>query len=331
MTRRMSPQKLDLNLLKVFRAVYETGQTRAAANALGLTQPAVSQALGRLRAIVGDPLFVATRSGMEATARAHELARPLMRALDDIFAAIERAPLFDPATAKRRFRLGMLDYGVIALAPAIALEISRRAPGIVLEITHVNASVAPQLLMSGQIDLATGPFRNLQSYFIQRPLFQDVFAVVARKGHPRLRGGLDIQAFTTLGHVEISYATAENDIIDRSLRGAALARHRAIVTPHFIGAFHIVGGSDLIAVAPRRLAEHYRDVCALELHVPPLELPALEISSVVHRRNEADMGLAWLLRVIETAARGPLSPAVGKQEPQRQNGSGRRLQRGPSA
>lgn len=298
----LAPGRVDLNLLKVFRAVYETGQTTAAAQALGLTQPAVSQALGRLRALAGDPLFVATRSGMEPTARAHELARPVLRALDDIFGAFERAPGFNPATARRRFRIGMLDYGVMALAPAIAREISAGAPGIVLDISHTPASAAPQLLLADQLDLATGPFETLQNYFIRRPMFEDSFCVAARKKHPRLRKGLDLELFATLGHVDVSYATTESDRIDKLLRQRQLARTRSITTAHFVGALHIVGSSDLISVAPRRLAQVYRDVCGLELHEPPLPLPPLRISSAIHRRNEADEGLAWLHGVIARAA-----------------------------
>lgn len=306
---RIAPHKLDLNLLKVFRAVYETGQTTAAAERLGLTQPAISQALGRLRGLAGDPLFVASRAGMEPTARAHEMARPVARALDDIFTAVERSPRFDPVSAQRRFRIGMLDYGVAALAPAIAREISQRAPGIALDITHVPASAATQLLASEQLDLATGPFQSLQKYFMKRRLFRDDFTVIARKGHPRLRKGLDLAAFAALGHVEVSYATTESDMVDKLLRGKSLSRNRAITTPHFVGAFHIVGGSDLIAVVPRRLAELYRSTCGLELYAPPLDLPALEISSVIHRRNEADEGLAWLQKIIAGSAQRPLSPA----------------------
>lgn len=301
----LSPGRVDLNLMKVFRAVYETGQTTAAAQALGLTQPAISQALGRLRTLTGDPLFVATRAGMEPTARAHELARPVLRALDDIFGAIERGPAFNPATARRRFRVGMLDYGVMALAPAIAREISQKAPGIALDISHAPASAAPQMLLADQLDLATGPFENLQNVFIRRPLFDDAFCVAARKGHPRLRRGLDLDLFAALGHVDVSYATAESDRIDKLLRQRQLLRTRSITTAHFVGALHIVGGSDLISVAPRRLAMVYRDVCGLELHAPPLDLPPLRISSAIHRRNETDEGLAWLHGIIAKAA--PLS------------------------
>ena len=129
-----------------FKAVYELGQTTAAAEYLGLTQPAVSQALRRLRELTGDPLFVPSRSGMLPTPRASELSVPVNSALAAIQRALERNPDFQPATARRRFRLGMLDYGIMVLAPSVAGVISQHAPGIVVDIMHVPSANAHQIL-----------------------------------------------------------------------------------------------------------------------------------------------------------------------------------------
>lgn len=291
-------QRVDLNLLKVFRAVYELGQTTAAADRLGLTQPAVSQALKRLREIVGDPLFVPGNAGMQPTARAMDLAGPIGEALGAIERALLQTPRFDVATARRRFRLGMLDYGVLALAPGVAGEISRHAPGIAVEISHVPSDSAARLLQDEQVDLVTGPFARTPASLERTPLFSDDYVLIARRGHPALRRGAAAALASDAPHVDVAFDTSGGGGIDAALQGIGLHRRKAMQVPLFGGACFIVGASDFLAIVPRRFAEIHAQLCNLQTADMPAGFPKLEICALVHRRNAGDGGLTWLRELL---------------------------------
>ncbi|MCC2097057.1 MAG: LysR family transcriptional regulator [Hyphomicrobiales bacterium] len=295
--------KIDLNLLKVFKAVYELGQTTAAAEYLGLTQPAVSQALRRLRELTGDPLFVPSRSGMLPTPRASELSVPVNSALAAIQRALERNPDFQPATARRRFRLGMLDYGIMVLAPSVAGVISQHAPGIVVDIMHVPSANAHQMLLDDQIDLVTGPFNRCPAALERTHLFSDAYVVIVRKGHPAAQSGMNLSLLSEIAHVEVTHEKGEGGGIDAALHGLGVRRKKAMRVPVFAGACFIAGKSDMAAIVPRRVALAYAHLCNIELHDLPEDFPRLEISALVDRRNSGDNGLGWLRNIlIETAS-----------------------------
>src|SRR6059058_1511154 len=152
----MNVRDVDLNLLRVFEAVLrERGVTPAAAG-LGLTQPAVSNALARLRGLLGDPLFVRTPNGMDATPFARELAEPVRQALALLDAALAHGPGFDPASATRAFRFYMSDLGLIEFLPPLIERVEARAPGVRLEAVALDVEDIAGALASGTLDLAVG-------------------------------------------------------------------------------------------------------------------------------------------------------------------------------
>jgi DNA-binding transcriptional LysR family regulator len=295
--------KVDLNLLKVFKSVYELGQTTAAAEYLGLTQPAVSQALRRLRELTGDPLFVPGRAGMMPTARAEELAAPFGEALAAIQHALESNPDFRPATARRRFRLGMLDYGVMVLAPSVAAAISAKAPGVGVEIMHVPSSAAQAMLEEDRIDIVTGPFKRCPAPFERTMLFTDRYVLIARMGHPALLNGLTPAVLSGLAYVDVTYDTAEGGGVEGALLALGVRRRKAMQVPLFAGACFIASASDFVAVVPERLAQTYAAISDIGIHRLPQDFPLLEISALVHRRNSGDAGLRWLCGVLVEAAK----------------------------
>lgn len=301
---------LDLNLLKVFKAVMELRQTTAAASRLGLTQPAVSQALKRLRDSAGDPLFIAGRNGMEPTQRALDMAGPVNAALAQIAGAFQHAPDFDPRLSKRRFTLGMLDYGVMVFAPQLAGFLSEHAPGVRLDILHMASNAAPEMLEGGSADLATGPFANLPQRFQKTFLFADRFVAIARRKHPALQGGLTKEVFAGLAHLDVGYASEGAGALDHALRANAMERRVAMRVPHFTGAVYAVAASDMISVIPRRVAEAHRQVCDIDLFDIPFAMPPLEIYAAVHQRNTSDAGLRWLVKALAERAheRWPAAP-----------------------
>lgn len=295
--------RIDLNLLKVFRAVYDHRQTTAAAEFLGLTQPAVSQALKRLRELIGDPLFVPGAAGMQPTARAIELSGPIAEALAAIERALARSPQFDPATARRRFRLGMLDYGVMALAPRLAAVLSRDAPAITVDISHVPSDSAARLLLADHIDVVTGPFTRTPASLERTPLFSDDYVLIARRGHPALRGDLAAALSADTPYVDVAYDTSEGGGIDAALHSIGVRRRKAMQVPLFGGACFVSGASDFLAIVPRCFAQVHGDICGIGWRDLPKGFPKLEIAALVHRRNSADPGMRWLLAVLAAAAR----------------------------
>jgi DNA-binding transcriptional LysR family regulator len=286
--------RLDLNLLKLFKAVYDLRQTTAAADRLGLTQPAVSQGLKRLREHIGDPLFVPTRAGMDPTPRAREMAGPIADALAAIERTLERPPVFEPAAARRRFRLGMLDYGVMVLAPKLATEIAARAPGVNIDIEHVSSGAAAESLEAGRFDLVTGPFRAIPRTMSTTPLFKDRFVVISHRRHPGLAAGLTRKHLITSAYVDVPFEASAKRGIDAVLAAAGASRRKAMTVPTFSGACFVVASSPLLAIVPERIANAHREICDLDIHPMPLRLPMLSISALTHRKQDADSGLVWL-------------------------------------
>lgn len=226
--------------------------------------------------------------------------------------ALERDRDFQPANARRRFRLGMLDYGLMALAPGLAGVISRHAPGVSIDISHVPSDSAVRLLLADQTDLVTGPFARVPSTMETRPLFRDDYVLIARTGHPELQAGLGARQLASLAHIDVTYDTTEGGGIDTALQAAGIRRRKAMQVPLFAGACFVAGASDFVAIVPRRLAEAHAQICNLEMHDMPVVVPQLEISALMHRRNTGDPGLNWLLQLLANIAGqgGPLAPVA---------------------
>lgn len=315
-------RNLDLNLLKVFLAVYELRRTTLAAERLGITQPAVSQALGRLRAVLGDPLFVRARDRMEPTPLAQDLLGPIRDGLNAIGAAVARDRVFTAPEARRHFRLGMLDYGVVALAPGIAATLSREAPEVTIEIRHTPLDTALDALSAEEIDLATGPFENLPDYFQSAPLFEDDLVVIARRGHPGLRNGLTLDALRALPHLDISYIAGDRYLTANRWGKLGIGLRRVMSVPHFAAAPWVVGASDLLAITARRPAMAFAESCDIEIFDMPVPVEPLRIQVVIHRRNAEDPGMRWLLETVKSSI---AQSSFGAPRP----GQARRPGRGP--
>src|SRR5437763_2064106 len=179
----MNVADLDLNLLRVFDAVLQQRSVTAAAARLGLTQPAVSNALARLRALFGDALFVRTPAGMEATPFARGVAEPVRQALALLDSALAHGPGFDPATATRPFRFYMSDLGQVEFLPPLVERVQREAPGVRLEAAALDVEDIADALGTGALDLAIGFLPGLRPPVRRRPLFRDPVIALRRADH----------------------------------------------------------------------------------------------------------------------------------------------------
>jgi len=297
----MELKDIDLNLLVVFDRLLVERRVSRVAEALGLTQPAVSNALARLRRHLGDELFLRTSRGMEPTPLAQQLAAPVSQALSGLHAALNQRDTFDPATSRRAFTVAMTDIGEIYFLPRLMEALATRAPGIRIN-TALNATGALREEMEeGRIDLAIGLLPQLQGGFFQRRLFMQPYVCLLRRGHPLDRGperGIDLQAFEAAQHVPVMSAGTGHGRVDDLLARAGVQRDVRLVVPHFVAVGHILSSTDMLATVPERFARMTTEPFRLVAYRHPASLPDIPIHVFWHARQHRDEGNAWLREVV---------------------------------
>jgi len=305
----MNVADLDLNLLRVFDAVLHERTVTAAAGRLRLTQPAVSNALGRLRALFGDPLFVRTASGMEPTPFARGVAEPVRQALALLETALAHGPGFDPASASRTFRFYMSDVGQVEFLPPIVERVQRVAPGVKLEAVAVDLEDIADALGSGALDVAVGFLPALGAPISRRPLFRDPYLCLMRADHPIER--LTKKKFIEASHALVTYRAGGHRVIEEALERAGVARRIALRVPHFTVVPMVLERTDLILTLPARVARLYERRGRFKSLPPPVPIPHAEVAVYWHERFAADPGNAWLRQqVAELFADRPSTQAV---------------------
>jgi DNA-binding transcriptional LysR family regulator len=284
----MNVHDIDLNLLRVFDAVlHEKGVTPAAAR-LGLTQPAVSNALARLRKILGDALFVRTPRGMDATPFARELAEPVRQALALLESALAHGPGFDPATATRAFRFYMSDLGQIEFLPPL---VQRDAPAVRLEAIALEVEDIADALAAGGLDLAVGFLPGLGAPVRRQALFKDPYLCLMREDHPTET--LTKKRFLEASHALVTYRGGHR-VIEEAMERAGVARRIALRVPHFTVVPMVLERTDLILTLPARVARVFERRGKLKALPPPVPIPQAEVAVHWHERFEADPGNRWL-------------------------------------
>src|SRR5438132_10636192 len=287
----MNVADLDLNLLRVFDAVLQQRSVTAAAARLGLTQPAVSNALARLRALFGDALFVRTPAGMEATPLARELAEPVRQALALLDSALAHGPGFDPASATRAFRFYMSDLGLIEFLPPLLDRVQKTAPGVRLEAVGLEVEDIAGALAAGALDLAVGFLPSLGPPVRRRALFRDPYLCLMRADHP-IRS-LTKKKFLAASHALVTYRGGHR-VIEEALERAGLARRIALRVPHFTVVPMVLERTDLILTLPARVARVFERRGKLKALPPPMPIAPAEVALHWHERFEADPGNRWL-------------------------------------
>ena len=294
----MNLQDVDLNLLRVFDAVLHEGGVTAAAARLELTQPAVSNALARLRKLFGDPLFVRTPTGMDATPFARELAQPVRQALALLESALAHGPGFDPESATRAFRFYMSDLGQIEFLPPLIERVEQRAPGVRLEAVALDVEDIGAALASGTLDLAIGFLPALGPPVQRRALFRDPYVCLMRADHEII--SLTKRKFLEASHVLVSYRGGHR-VIEEAYERAGI--RVALRVPHFTVAPMVLERSDLVLTLPARVARVFERGGRLKSLPVPLPIPVADVGVHWHERFEADPGNRWLReQVIELFA-----------------------------
>jgi len=289
---------LDLNLLRAFDAVLRDGSVTAAAERLSLSQPAMSNALSRLRRILGDPLFMRTPGGMRPTPFAQQLAAPVRQALDLIYTTLQQRPGFDPRTSQRSFRLQLSDVGEIVFLPPLLERLQREAPGVRVETGHLPQDEVSDALAAGEIDLAVGFLPELSLGVVQRRLFRDRYVCLVRADHPKIGSRLTLAQFLAASHVLVSARGSAHEIVEQTLRNKGLVRRIALRVPHFTVVPMILSRTDHMVIVPEGLVRSIARLGRFKSLKPPVDIPALDVKVHWHERFDQDPGISWLRGVI---------------------------------
>lgn len=288
---------LDLNLLRVFDAVHRARSVGRAAELLGLSQPATSHALTRLRVLLKDALFVRVPGGVAPTPRAERLALTVQAALAVLEQGLNEAERFEPAQSAKLFRIHMSDIGEARFLPELMGALRRLAPGVRLETAPLASSDIAQALDSGRIDFAFGFLPTVKD--TQRiELLRDRYVVLLREGHPFMAAPPSGQALLdSLGRLEFVAVRSHSDTL-RILELLRLEDRLRLSTAHFMVLPSIVKGTDLGVVMPRNIARLFAQAGGYAIIEPPFALRDFTVSLHWSRRFEADPGNAWLRQLI---------------------------------
>jgi len=292
MARSKRLREIDLNLLPVLRSLFETHSVARTAAALSLTPSAVSHALARLRATLQDELFVRAPTGLVPTPRAARLADELGAGL----AAIERAlggGAFDPRTATASFRVATTDFGARLIVPKLLAVLDAQAPGVQVQIKPLPVDTE-EALASGDADLMIGVYAGTSTTIYRRLLFAEQTAVLARRGHPRIkRGKLALEDYLACSHVLIAPRGRQGSRIDTSLAEQGRARRIGLMIPDFLLGPHVVAETELLLSAGQRLLRSFVGQLPVQVVPLPFELPAFEVHMVWHARVHGDPAFVW--------------------------------------
>lgn len=292
---------VDLNLLKAFDALQSERAVTRAAGRIGLSQPAMSHALSRLRGLFADELFVRTSNGMKPTARAREIAPLIAAAIEQIETALNLGAGFDPTTSRTTFTAGMGEYAEVALVGRLAEAFSREAPRATLRLLPLNGGEAAEQLERGAIDVAVAHLRVMPSTIKMTQLFRDPFVVVARRGHPVTEVPLTVEAYAARDHLLVSPRGDTSGALDRLLVDYGQRRRVALLVATYLAVPAALAASDLIATIPSRAATliaAHADIAILPL---PVDFSAT-ISIAWHRRAASEPAQAWFREILTAAA-----------------------------
>ena len=296
---------VDLNLLAAFAALMEERNVTRAAVRVGVSQPAMSAALSRLRTLLEDPLFLRSAEGLLPTPRARDLAGPVAEALRQLEAVLVKKPVFDPGKVSMEFTLGLSDYPAFVLLPALLGALEKKAPGISLSVRSFSSrDSAVDLLDAGLIDAAVGvPPTQAESRILTRPILRDDFVTIVRRDHPDARRGMSMKTFLSLQHVLASPEGDRHGLVDEALAQLGKRRTLALSLPQMFAVPAVVAQTQMAATVMKRVALHSPARRMLVLFPPPVALPEVQFDLLWHRRSDTHPAQMWLRALMESLAK----------------------------
>ena len=291
--------QLDLNLLKALDALLDECNVTRAASRLGVTQPAMSGMLTRLRENFGDPLFVRAKHGIVPTQRALELSAPLKQVISQISALLQ-PPNFDPLTANITFTIAATDYALRAVALPFLSALKQQAPHIRIALVPVDDKQVQLQLERGDIDLALLTPESTPPDLHAKNLFDEHYVCVLRQGHPAMQGRkqLTVSQLCELDHALVSYTGGGfRGVTDEALEKLGQQRQVSLSVKSFIILPEILRASDMVAILPSRLVAGMDDLVVFD---PPIEVPGFTKVAAWHERTHRDVAHRWLRELLFT-------------------------------
>ena len=285
---------IDLNLLAAFDALMNERNVTRAATQVGVSQPAMSAALSRLRKLLGDPLFLRSADGLLPTPRARELAEPISQALRQLEATLVRKPEFVPGEAKLTVNLGLSDYPAFVLLPSLLEALAEQAPGISINVhAFSDRDHAVDLLDAGAIDAAIG---------VPRPVLRDEFVTIIASKHPAARRAMNMKTYLSLPHALASPEGQRHGLVDQALAQQGRQRTLALTLPQMFALPAVVARTGMTATVMKRVALNSPAGRELALFPPPVALPEIVFHLIWHRRSDGHPAQQWLRTLIESVA-----------------------------
>ena len=294
----------DLNLLPVFRALMEERSVTRAAERMGMTQPALSNALARLRIMMQDQLFIRERYGIQPTPAAVALAPGIAEALDRIDDAVRGQQDFDPAHAAQHFTIALTGYVEFALMPAIVTRLQQVAPGITLRLVPYGNDLVEAGVVSGTTALVLGRMVDPPDNLVVHHLMDDGFACLVRKSHPEIGDVITRDQFERTKHINVMPPGRLRAGLFQALARQAIKRDVAISVTNFFAVSEMVAVTDHIATLPSLICLRLSHDPRLKVSPTPVDLDTFPVEMAWHVRYRNDPAHRWLRSLITDVVRG---------------------------
>ncbi|MEM7442675.1 MAG: LysR family transcriptional regulator [Pseudomonadota bacterium] len=300
--QRNNLSNIDLNLLKVLSEIERHGSVTGAADALGIGQPAVSQALSRLRETLKDDLFVRNSGGMKPTPRARELIEPIRLALGQIEETVFGAQDFDRRTAITRYKIGASDYAAALFIPKIKGVLAARMPNANLAIVRADRSDAETLLSNGAIDIALGMLPKTGKWMRSRRLFTERHVCVFNSELVSIPDEMTLDDYIAHEHMLVSLNGSPTGFVDEVLRANGLSRRVSITTPYFLQSAYLLERLPLIATLPERFVRGCSTLSTMAIRQLPFETASFDVSALWRSADEKSARFAEIKEVVVSAS-----------------------------
>ncbi|MBS0351792.1 MAG: LysR family transcriptional regulator [Proteobacteria bacterium] len=297
--KKMNLEKINLNLLVALDALLSERHVTRAALKVHITQSAMSIALAQLRALLQDKILVRDRGAMQPTPRALELQPQVRHILEQIKKIIHEAPLFDPATTTKIFRIGMTDYTEFLVLPRLLATLAKNAPGITLKVINLNLLDHHEVFEKEQLDLAVGVLFEEHTPLQTQILLTETAVCVADKNHSLMKKQLTLKEFLQAKHIAINlHSMKVLGRIDKALHDLGVKRDIVLATPHLVAAFHLVRNTDYLMASMRHLSEKLTKPFGLVMQELPFAVESLDLMMAWPKSFTSDPAHCWLRQQI---------------------------------
>lgn len=286
----MNLNKVDLNLFIVFDAIYTEANLTRAGQIVGITQPAVSNALARLRETFNDPLFVRTAQGMVPTPMAQNIIGPVRNALQLLRVSVQESRTFNPLQANKTFRISMTDLTEAVVLPPLFQRLRRLAPNVKIESMLAKRRETTKELAAGRLDFAMDAPLNTDPQVRHVKLLEDRYVCAMRRGHPLAKDKLSVEEYLSLSHIHISSRRSGLGMVDLALGKMGQQRKIALRSQHYMMATQVIQQTDMAVTVPERFARRH-DLYQMPL---PVDIPPLETHIYWHESTDQDPANRWM-------------------------------------